>query len=262
MAQEAVKVMESFMPIYIRYSAAAFQPCIRFTLSPDKPRVGKEPLTVFNEAASPKYREMFQQLNYTSRNRIPTLGTGAVEKLLKPLGLSVDKFFGIIQCESRAEEETQDDGSYPSKTALQQLFGYSAEWANVKNVLTNQMGPPLAQVNRNAELLYEEKAKLEEIHKLLCMMADISNLRSKNVEVPNTGSGKPEIKPELRVLLKSYYSKKTGLADKPVDIADLSGSADRPVTAADTSADVTDSANLEPGLETEDPLMDEAEIVI
>ena len=59
MAQEAVKVMESFMPIYIRYSAAAFQPCIRFTLSPDKPRVGKEPLTVFNEAASPKYREMF-----------------------------------------------------------------------------------------------------------------------------------------------------------------------------------------------------------
>ena len=254
MAQEAVKVMESFMPIYIRYSAAAFQPCIRFTLSPDKPRVGKEPLTVFNEAASPKYREMFQQLNYTSRNRIPALGTGAVEKLLKPLGLSVDKFFGIIQCESRAEEETQDDGSYPSKTALQQLFGYSAEWANVKNVLTNQMGPPLAQVNRNAELLYEEKAKLEEIHKLLCMMADISNLRSKNVEVPNTGSGKPENKPELRVLLKSYYSKKSATVTGPPADPEVSA------TVTGLSADVTDSADMKPGLETEDPLMDEAEI--
>ena len=52
---------------------------------------------------------MFQQLSYyLYQNHVPTLGTSAVEKILKPLGLSVDKFYGFIQCESRAEEEAKD----------------------------------------------------------------------------------------------------------------------------------------------------------
>ena len=254
MAKEAVDMMESFMPIYARQSATAVQPCIRFTLSSDTPRIGKETLTVYNEAASPRYREMFQQLNITARNQL-RVTTGA-EKLLKPLGLSVDKFKGLIRCESRAEEEIQDDGSYPSKAALQQLFGISTEWDDVKNMLLEQISPHLAQVSRNAELLYNQRAKLEEIHTLLRMMADISNLRSKVIEVPDTGSGKPESKPELRVLLKNYISKRAGLTDKPVEMADLPGPADKPVTAADTSADATDPAQVE----TVDALMDEAEI--
>ena len=35
--QEAVKFMEGYFPIYIRSSAAAYQPCIRFTLAPNQP---------------------------------------------------------------------------------------------------------------------------------------------------------------------------------------------------------------------------------
>ena len=250
--QEAVKVMEGYMPIYIRYSAAVYQPCIRFTLNPDQLKVGKEPLEVFNEAASHKYSGMFQQLNYyLYKNHVPTLGTSAVEKILKPLGLSVDKFFGFIQCGSRAEEEAKDDGSYPSGTALQELFGFSSEWANVKDVLMNQVAPHLAQITRNAELIYEGQAKLEEIYTLVSLMADLSNLKSKNVDVLNTGSEKLEQnKLDLRTLLKNYQSKNHGPADRPVTVT---GPADKPVN-------VTGPAYMEPELEKDDPLMEEAEI--
>ena len=56
----------------------------------------------------------------------------------------------------------------------------------------NQVAPHLAQITRNAELIYEGQAKLDEIYTLVSLMADISNLKSKNVDVLNTGSEKPE----------------------------------------------------------------------
>ena len=245
---EAVKIMEGYMHIYTRSSAAAHQLCLMFTLTPDQPETGKTPLSVFNDASSRGYSEMFQQLTYyIYQNHIPVIGNNVVDKLLilKPLGLSMEKFYGFIQCESRAEEEAKDDGSYSSGTAIQELFGFSSEWAGVKEMLMNSVAPHLAQISRNAELHYEAQAKLDEIYCLMALMADISNLKSKSsLDVLDIGSGNPEQNKEL-----VDRTKLIGLLKKYKEWSKDHGPADKPVNA-------TGSASVEPESKKNDPLMD------
>ena len=116
-----LNVLDNCGLLTARLPQRLFQPCYKFVGNSDEPR---SLCDVFNMGMSKGYNRALNTLvTYVQRPHTPLLGLNQINALLKGTGISLNKFTGFAQAESRAAQGKDYDSYYPSPTDLLNLCG-------------------------------------------------------------------------------------------------------------------------------------------
>ena len=116
-----LNVLDNCGQLTARLPQSAFQPCYRFVGNSGEPRLICD---VFNLGMSKRYNRALNTLvMHVQRPHTPLLGVNQINILLKGTGISLNRFTGFAQAESRVTQGKDNDSNYPSPIDLLNLCG-------------------------------------------------------------------------------------------------------------------------------------------
>ena len=116
-----LNVLDNSGQLTARLPQSIYQPCYKFVGNNDEPR---SLCDAFNMGMSTCYNKALNTLvKHVQHAHTPLLGLNQINILLKGTGISLNRFTGFAQAESRVAREKSNDSNYPSPLDLLNLCG-------------------------------------------------------------------------------------------------------------------------------------------
>ena len=114
-----LNVLDNSGQLTARLPQSIYQPCYKFVGNNDEPRSLND---AYNMGVSTRFNKALNTLvKHVQRTHVPLLGVNQVNVLLKGTGISLSRFTGFAQAESRVTREKSKDINYPSPLDLLNL---------------------------------------------------------------------------------------------------------------------------------------------
>ena len=173
-----------YFNLNVRLSHQSVNKLMMCGLTDDPVREGRSVVDCYNTAASSRYRKGWEQmLRYMAleeENR--ELNDKEIRSLLGNWNILPNKFRGMLECESRAEEQA-DNHSYPSPADIRRLMGApipESDFLMHQDVLKQEIREVVVacttEMQQNRNMIQDLKNTVEEFKNQLCMMAAIKPL--------------------------------------------------------------------------------------
>ena len=115
-------VLDNSGQLTARLPQSIYQPCYKFVGNNNEPRSLND---AYNMGVSTCYNKALNTLvKHVQHTHTPLLGVNQINVLLKGTGISLSRFTGFVQAESRVTREKSNDINYPSPLDLLNLCGF------------------------------------------------------------------------------------------------------------------------------------------
>ena len=178
-----INVLDNCGQLTARLPQSTLQSCYKFVGNSDEPRLLSD---AYNMATSTLYNKALNVLvMYVQQPHTPLLGVNQINALLKGTGISLSKFTGFAQVESRVTQR-EDDLNYPSHLGLLNLCGLPMPVFNQ----TEDVHRLMVKIDQLIKMQIQTSQRVDELRNMILQTSGVN--QTTNVRIPGPMAGTEE----------------------------------------------------------------------